>query len=145
MGQIRRYDVSGGVTGRCHCGRVTYKSTLPVNWSCYCHCEDCRRSTGSVAAAFIGIDREAFEWTGDIPKIYNSSKGVRRHFCPTCGTPMAFDADHYDTEIHLYTGTLDHPEDAPATFSVYAGEKLPWVHLDEGLKAYSKSGSGEEY
>ena len=137
--------MSASVTGRCHCGRVTYESTQPVNWSCFCHCEDCRRSTGAVAAAFVGFDRTAFEWTSAKPAVYPSSEGVRRLFCGDCGTPLAFDADRYGEEIHLYTGTLDHPENTPATFSVYAEEKIPWVHLGDGLKAYAKSGSGEEY
>lgn len=137
--------MSAVLNGHCHCGRVTYESSRPINWSCFCHCEDCRRSTGGVAAAFVGVDRNAFEWTGETPAVYHSSKGVRRHFCGHCGTPMAFDADRYDEEMHLYTGTLETPEAAPATFSVYVDEKLSWVHLGEGLKSYPKTGSGEEY
>ena len=34
--------------GKCHCGRVRYEIAGPVRQVVECHCESCRRITGSV-------------------------------------------------------------------------------------------------
>jgi len=89
--------------------------------------------------AYIGVSLDSFKWTGDTPKIYRSSKGVQRHFCGTCGTPMAFQAEHYVGEIHLYAASLDHPQDFDPKYHVHTGEKLVWLHLDDDLPRYTGS------
>lgn len=95
--------------GHCFCGAVTFAYSGPQTWACYFHCTDCRRNCAGPVVAFLGTPLDGFDWTGQTPKQYYSSKGVTRHFCDTCGTPMAFQADHYTGEIHLYAATLTNP------------------------------------
>lgn len=89
--------------------------------------------------AFIGIPLKQFEWTGDAPKHYASSEGVKRHFCGTCGSPMAFEAAHYAGEIHLYAASLEQPETFEPKFHVHCKEQLPWVRLDDDLERHQGS------
>ena len=77
--------------------------------------------------AWIGVPIKAFEWKGDAPKTLNSSKGVYRHFCNHCGTPMGFEADHYPGGMHLYAATLENPEEFTPAFHVNYKDKLPWL------------------
>jgi hypothetical protein len=84
--------------------------------------------------AFIGVRLSDFKWTGAQTGTYNSSPGVTRHFCTTCGTPMAFQGDHYAGEIHLYAASLDDPTDFEPKFHVYHDAKLPWLALHDDLK-----------
>ena len=64
--------------------------------------------------AWLGVPARNFSWTGAPPKTRESAKGVRRQFCETCGTPMAFEADHYDGGMHLYAASLEDPTVFPA-------------------------------
>jgi hypothetical protein len=129
-------------TGRCLCGSVTYAFTGPMRWAGHCHCESCRRQTAAPMASFLGVPNDAFKWTGKEPTPFNSSPGVRRRFCPTCGTPMSFESDHFPGEIHLYATTLDNPKDYKPTFHVFTSEQLPWLHLADGLPRHAKTSSG---
>ncbi len=123
--------------GRCLCGAVTYEIEGPETWACHCHCESCRRQTASPVTTFLGIPLERFRWTGTRPKTYVSSPGVSRSFCPTCGTPMAFQADRYAGEIHLYAATLADPASFRPTFHVHYAEHLPWLVLADDLPRHA--------
>ena len=80
-------------------------------------------------------------WTGVAPAVYKSSAGVRRLFCEKCGSPMAYDSDNYDDEIHLYAVSLDNPDDFKPTFHVYYGERVSWVDFDnDGLEKFEGNG-----
>jgi len=127
-------------TGRCLCGEVTFAFEEPVNWQAYCHCESCRRNTSSPVTAFLGVPREAFRFTGKRPKTYESSPGVRRLFCGRCGSPMAFEADRYAGEIHLYAASLDAPEAYRPQVHVHYSERLPWFEVKDELRRFPHSG-----
>ena len=128
--------------GRCLCGRVRFEFQGPENWRGHCHCESCRRSTSSPLTTWLGVPRAGFAFTGELPKIYVSSPGVRRSFCGTCGAPMAYENERFPDEIHLYAASLDNPEDFEPDFHVHYAERLSWLHLQDTLPKYDRSGSG---
>lgn len=118
------------VRGHCLCGAISYEVSAEPSWSCHCHCSDCRRNTGGAVATFVGFLRQDFSLTSGDFAVYESSPGVRRSFCSRCGTPMAYEAGRYPGEIHLYLGTLEHPESYPAQAQVFCREQLPWFRID---------------
>ena len=126
--------------GRCLCGAVTYSFEGRPHWSAYCHCESCRRACSAPVAAFFGVDRRNFHWTGVAPAAYASSPGVRRLFCGRCGTPMAYDADRDARNIHLYAASLDDPQAYRPTAHVFAAERLPWFEVADDLPRHPGSG-----
>ncbi len=125
--------------GHCLCGAVSWKYSGTETWACFCHCDDCRRNCAAPVVAFIGIPLTAFKWTGAVPKVYASSKGVQRHFCDNCGTPMAFQAEHYAGEIHVYAPSMELPNNFKPEFHVFYGEKLEWLHMVDDLPKYPQS------
>lgn len=124
--------------GRCLCGEVRYEYEGPENWQGYCHCESCRRSTSSPIATFFGVPRNAYRFTGRTPAVYESSPGVRRHFCDRCGTPMAYDADRFPHEIHFYAASLDDPENFAPKFHVHCAQQLPWFEVKDTLPRHER-------
>lgn len=122
--------------GRCLCGAVTYEFTSKPNWTAHCHCESCRRNTSSPMTSFLGVDRDKAKFSGEATKVYESSPGVRRHFCGDCGSPVAYDADAYAHEIHFYLAALEDPEKFEPRSHVFAAEQLPWLHLGDDLPKF---------
>ena len=115
--------------GHCLCKAVQYAVEGEPQWCAHCPCADCRRHTGSVVETFVGVQKNQFFLTsGDLGEI-ESSPGVYRSFCATCGTPMAYERDDLPGEIHLYLGTLEHPEEICPTLEVFCRERLPWLKL----------------
>ena len=119
-------------TGRCLCGAVTYAFESPVKWSIFCHCESCRRNCAAPFTAFVSVLDGQWVWTGAAPETYESSPGITRFFCRTCGTPSAYRPKD-GGEIHFYTASLDDPTAFPPECHVFHGEKLDWVDLADDL------------
>jgi hypothetical protein len=99
--------------------------------------------------AFLGVKLSDFNWAVDgkagvQPKCFDSSLGVKRYFCDKCGTPMAFQAEHYVGEIHLYATTLEHPEQFKPEFHVHYDNKLDWLGMADELHKYSGSAPVDE-
>lgn len=120
-------------TGRCLCGAVTFRCTELPLWQAHCHCESCRRATASPFTSFFGVRNGTWDWTGAPPATYNSSPGVQRDFCPTCGTQMAFRSTRWPDETHFYAATLHDPTTYAPTRHHHAAERLPWLHLADDL------------
>lgn len=97
------------LTGKCHCGRVRYEIAGPVRQVVECHCESCRRITGSVWHATGAYQRD-LTITDDTAALswYRSSEKVERGFCGHCGSTMFFRRDGADT-MTITAGTLDQP------------------------------------
>ena len=110
-----------------------------MTWQCYCHCDDCRRNCGAPVVGWIGVPLKNFRWVPEAPSTYESSKGVYRHFCGHCGTPMGFEADHYPGDMQLYAAALENPEIFTPTFHVFYSSKLPSLELHDDLVKYNTS------
>jgi hypothetical protein len=67
---------------------------------------------------------------------------VRRLHCPHCGAPVAYDADRFPDEIHLYLAALEDASGLAPQFHVFAGEKVPWITLGDDLPKYLRGTRG---
>ena len=127
--------------GHCLCGQIKYEFEGKPDWVAYCHCESCRRHTSSAVATMLGVKVGQFRYLEGTPAAYQSSSGVWRYFCPNCGSPMAYtNDDKWPGEVHLYIGTLEHPEKFVPTGHVHAGEQLPWFEVQDELPRFEKLG-----
>lgn len=129
-------------SGRCLCGDLRYTVSRPPIWVGHCHCESCRRNTGSAMASFVGVAADSFSVTRGTLSSYASSPGVRRSFCDRCGTPLAYEADRFPGEVHVFLGTLDDPNQFRPEFHVHCSERIPWFEVSDNLPRYP--GSSEE-
>lgn len=123
--------------GHCLCGETRWEYAGEETWACYCHCDDCRRACAAPVVAWLGVPKRNFHWTGVSPRLFASSKGVRRYFCSTCGSPMGFEADHYPGDMHLYAASLEDSSNFKPSFHVNHHSKLPWLNLNDDLPKYA--------
>lgn len=126
-------------SGRCLCGGLRYTVNRPPLWIGHCHCESCRRNTGSAMASFVGVAADAFIVTHGSLSAYESSPGVRRSFCPRCGTPLTYESQRFPGEVHVYLGTLDDPNQFRPEFHVHCAERIPWFEVRDALPRYPGS------
>lgn len=135
-------DMPEAGRGRCFCGAVRFEWRARPLWAGHCHCESCRRNCAAPFTSFFGVADDAWSWTGEAPRLFESSPGVRRWFCGRCGAPMAFAADRFPGETHFYAASMERPEDYRPTFHVHADERLSWVRLADDLPRLG-GGAGE--
>ncbi|MDB5658616.1 MAG: hypothetical protein JWS10_1231 [Cypionkella sp.] len=120
-------------SGHCLCGATRFRCTAAPIWQSHCHCESCRRACSSAFTSFFGVADGAWKWTGATPATYASSPGVWRDFCAACGAQVAYRSERFPGEIHFYAALLDDPSIYAPEEHVFIAEKLPWIHLADGL------------
>lgn len=129
--------------GRCLCGAIRYEFRGAPEWVVHCHCDSCRRQTSAPIATIVGVLKKNLRFTAGTPKAYPSSAGVSRSFCPSCGSPIAYEAERLPDEIHLFHGTLDEPRHFAPTAHVRTEEQLSWFEVHDRLPRYAKGGRGQ--
>lgn len=133
-----------GTTGRCLCGNLQFEVRGRQLWVAHCHCDSCRRNTGSAVATFVGYRKEQLTYTRGERTFYQSSSGVQRGFCANCGTPMTYEADRCPDEVHLYVSTLDNPCEFRPQLHVFFAERISWMELEDDLPRYEGLTQGSE-
>ncbi|MBP5857717.1 GFA family protein [Marivibrio halodurans] len=127
------------VTGRCYCGTTTIRAARAPETVAYCHCADCRRVTGAPVAAFAAFDEDGVTFTPDEGRRVTVNPGVSRSSCPHCGSPLAGRYDYLPGKIYIAIGLLDQANDLAPRLHSHAGERLSWLHIDDGLERFGTS------
>src|SRR5262245_44469196 len=115
--------------GSCLCGKVKYEVELPFDRFYYCHCQRCRKATGSPHASNGFVKRDNFRWTSgeelvkrfDLPE----AKRFALQNCSVCGSKMP----HHTRDgsmIVIPVGTLDDDPGQHPQAIVYWGSRAPW-------------------
>ena len=104
------------LTGRCSCGKVEYSVEDDFQYFVYCHCAECRTSTGSAFNAAAGIAESKFKLTKGKeslteypkPKIYPDGLVSTLSFCNTCGSSLfsTKTRPNVETIVQIRMGTL---------------------------------------
>jgi hypothetical protein len=79
------------LAANCACGAVTVHFDGPVKSMFMCACEDCQKASGTGHSTVALANRTDVAVTGEVrffDRPSNSGATFRRHFCPTCGTPL---------------------------------------------------------
>ena len=96
------------ITGGCQCGAVRYEISGPLENVVHCHCSMCRRLHGALFASFGDTDRDHMTIHGEENLgSYESSPGLRRHFCRSCGGQIMVVYDGAPENMAVALGSLD--------------------------------------
>lgn len=132
------------MTGHCLCKAVDFEIGAEPLSANFCHCESCRRQSGSAVAAFVSFPKEAVSWRGSERATYRSSPAVTRSFCPRCGSSLAYEHDDLPEEIDIYLGVLDDPGRYHVDKHVHYGERVAWFDtIDRTPRYRAASDCGE--
>jgi hypothetical protein len=62
---------------------------------------------------------------------------VRRGFCGTCGSSLTYRNETRPAEVDVILTSLDEPALLVPAMHVWVADKLPWVHIDDGLPQHA--------
>jgi hypothetical protein len=125
-------------TGKCFCGSVQYAVEGDFEYAFYCHCSNCRRTTGSAFKPVAGISREKVVITeGDASLMIFGEENRNDTHCRRCGS-LLFSVVRNGAYIHIAMGTLvDDPLIRP-TIHIFVGSKAPWFTITDSLPQYDE-------
>jgi hypothetical protein len=83
--------MSNRYTGSCLCGKVRFEIAGELERFYLCHCEFCRKDTGSAHAANIFSASAVLRWISGEDNVTQFNLPATRHsrnFCSTCGSAL---------------------------------------------------------
>ncbi|KAF7717459.1 Uncharacterized protein PECH_000493 [Penicillium ucsense] len=140
------------LTGTCLCQDIQYRIALPSSDTLpkviLCHCNNCKRNTGSGFSANIVVLQSQFKYTQGTPKVYTdrSDKGpaVLREFCPSCGTPFSSRTDDGSDDVAVKSGTLSEEDRARCSelgMEIFHHRKDGWIRGMKDVDVPRRNGS----
>jgi hypothetical protein len=98
----------------------------------------CRRSSGAsfVTTAILARRDLAVIAGQELVAGFESSEGVRRHFCSRCGSPLYTSAEASPDTLWLQCGTLDGDPRVRPSFHIQIGSRAPWVEIADDLEKF---------
>ncbi len=124
-------------TGSCLCGQVRYEITGPCRKVVYCHCEQCRRTSGHYVAA-TAVDTGDFALTEDSGlRWYRASNIAERGFCATCGASVLWKPDH-GKYMAIMAGTLDAPTGLASREHIWVDFASDYYEIADGLPQFPR-------
>ncbi len=121
------------LSGHCYCGAVKFEASGQPVWVGHCHCESCRRASGSVMTSFATYPLDKVIFTGAMPARIPTDDGVVRSFCGHCGSPVAYESSGKKNQIDLHLGLFDDLEQIKPQDHTHYAEKVSWLQADEHL------------
>ena len=126
------------LTGGCNCGRVRYSIQGEPLRVGICHCERCRKESGS-AFSYSGVwKREAVTLSGELGLGCWESRAGGDRFCQRCGSSLFCWSEGSD-EIEVKLGTLDDPPGAPPPcYELWTIRREHWLAALEGAEQHDR-------
>ena len=120
------------ITGRCHCGEVTYQAQVDENKVFNCHCTDCQIISGAPFRTVVMSMPDAVTFTGATPKEYikiaESGNQRAQGFCANCGTALYATSVGEGERIYgLRLGAVEQAAELIPNTHIWYRSHKPWL------------------
>ena len=125
-------------TGSCLCGSVYYKSNSDPLVIQNCHCDQCRKATGSVYLTNLFIKEENFEINGELNNythLSDAGNNMTKYFCPNCGSQVFGKNSGRPGIITLRAGTVNEKDIIKPIRNLFLKSKVPSTPINSNLEA----------
>ena len=127
--------------GHCLCGDVKYTiSSAPVRMG-QCHCDDCRKATGTGHSSNAFFEKEAVSIEGETSSYESTTDTgsiITRYFCPNCGSRLFGTSNVATNIISVSAGTLDDSSWFKANAIVYDKRRPKWDVMDKDIPTFKE-------
>ena len=127
-------------SGACLCGSVKYQVDGPLRPVVYCHCEQCRRTSGHYVSATACSPKHLTITAEDGLRWFRSSSHTRPAFCASCGSSL-FWRPYHGEYVSIMAGTLDGPTGLKAVKHIFVPAVADYYSIHDGLPQHVDHGS----
>jgi hypothetical protein len=124
-------DLKGG----CLCGAVRYEVSGEPLRIVNCHCDACRKTTGSAFATNVFFKEDDIKIVQGSLKTFqhaaDSGSTMTKEFCENCGSQIFGFGSRGVGVKGLKAGSLDDPSGIVPALDIYISRKLPGVVLSD--------------
>ena len=117
------------ITGNCLCGAVRFEVDDNFQQLNLCHCEQCRKATGSAHASNLFTDPENIRWTNGeeyVKRFDVPGRCISNAFCTECGSGLPY-VSKTGKSLVVQAGTLnDAFTSTPTARNIFWEERADW-------------------
>ena len=131
--------------GSCLCGQVEFEFEEAVGPFELCHCNRCRKASGSAYATFLAVKTDGYRVVRgrDLIRSYEAPLIERPPtyvvwFCSNCGSPVPDPKPKGEGVFEIPAGALDEATTVSPDKHIYVDLKADWDHMDEVLPTFTK-------
>ena len=128
-------------SGACLCGAVKYSITSQPLRMGQCHCDDCRKSTGTGHSSNAFFNRDDIKIEGEtcsFDSTTDTGSKITRYFCPKCGSRLFGTSNIVVDIISVSAGTLDDSSWFKPNAIVYNKRKPKWDFMDKSIPTFEE-------
>ena len=127
-------------TGGCLCGAIRYEVNSEPQRIANCHCDDCRKATGSAVATNIFVADDSVVMTQGEPKsfshIADSGNTMVKEFCANCGSQVFGHSNGRPGIKSIKVGSIDDASFVRPQVNVFLRRALPFTQIDRSLACF---------
>ena len=125
--------------GSCLCGKVKIQLPDEFEYMRNCHCQQCRKFTGSDYSSVGGISSSKFSYSEgeENVTIYRKSEETELAFCKCCGSSL-FSRKLTGGKHNIRLGILDSTPSHKPSFHIFVNSKAPWKDINDDLKQFAE-------
>ncbi|EKE67533.1 GFA family protein [Gallaecimonas xiamenensis] len=120
--------MSKDITGGCCCGSVTFSLEDDFKRFYFCHCQQCRKLTGSAHAANLFTGPGNIRWTkGEqtVSRYDHPERAFSKAFCSHCGSALPC-VSQSGKFLIVPAGSLDQAPAKAVDAQLFCKEQAPW-------------------
>jgi hypothetical protein len=125
--------------GSCLCGGVEFEVAQAPETLRYCHCESCKKLSGSIGTVNGRVPSNAIRILAgkELLQTFQPAEGSAKTFCRTCGSNL-FGGGWPDSETtSVRASALDDPFEARPSAHLFVRSVAAWETLpDDGLERF---------
>lgn len=127
------------IKGSCLCGAVQYEITGDPKRFYHCHCQRCRKATGTGHATNIMVKAESLKWLKgeELLKRYDVPEAERfyNYFCTQCGSPMPREVPELGMVL-IAAGSIDNELSIKPEGRIFWDSRAEWSCAGDGLAVF---------
>ena len=119
----------------CLCGGIRLRYSGEIGPANYCHCEDCRRASGSAFNIGVRVERKVLEIKATTElKTYRTvnekGKVIERCFCGTCGSPLFTLHPAKPEYAWVKAGIICQTQVVRPAYEIRSKDRVNWARVD---------------
>lgn len=134
------------MTATCLCGGIRISVSGKVGPLVYCHCHRCQKSSGGAFSANVNVRGKYWHLSAgaNLIREFESSPGVYRAFCSTCGSPIYSRWDSEPDMFRLRLGLVDEDPGRRCLAHFWVGSNAPWFEITDALPQFERGPADHE-
>jgi hypothetical protein len=130
--------------GSCLCGGVKFELTEAPETLRYCHCESCKKLSGSIGTLNGRVPASAIRILEgeELLQTYQPAEGTAKTFCLSCGSNLFGGGWPERETASVRAPAIDDPFDARPSAHIFVRSVADWETLpDDGLERFETTSS----